>query len=118
EKARVNGFVIGYPIALDYNLAEQLADGILTINSATLHLGETPLSVTGSLNTNSTPPNLNLNIKSQDVSIAEIARLASAFGVAFAPGTTVAGRVNSKTTLDRIRATCARSDIAGSPIDR
>ncbi len=95
EKARFNGVGIGYPITLDYNLAEQLADGILTINSATLHLGETPLSVTGSVNTNSTPPNLNLNIKSQDVSIAEIARLASAFGVAFAPGTTVAGRVSA-----------------------
>jgi AsmA protein len=95
EKARFNGVDVGYPITLDYNLSEKLTDGILMINSATLHLGETPLSVTGSVNTNSTPPNLNLNVKSQDVSIAEIARLASAFGVAFAPGTTVAGRVSA-----------------------
>jgi len=58
-------------------------------------LGQTPLSVAGSLNTDATPATLNLNIKSGDVSIAEIARLLSALGVAFAPGTAVTGRINA-----------------------
>jgi hypothetical protein len=46
------------------------------------------------VNTAAATPTLNLRIKSGDVSIAEIARLASAFGVAFAPGTDVAGKVS------------------------
>src|SRR5262249_5880878 len=41
------------------------------------------------------PVTMDLKIKSGEVSIAEIARLASAFGVAFAPGATVAGRVST-----------------------
>jgi uncharacterized protein involved in outer membrane biogenesis len=94
DRARLNNVDIGYPIALDYDLATQIEQGLVTINNATLHLGQTPVSMDGSLNTAGATPTLNLRIKSGDVSIAEIARLASAFGVAFAPGTNVAGRVS------------------------
>ena len=93
--ARFNGVDVGYPIGLDFNLASTAANGLLTINNANVMLGQTPLSVAGSLNTNATPATLNLNIKSGDVSIAEIARLLSALGVAFAPGTAVTGRINA-----------------------
>ena len=93
--ARFNGVDVGYPIGLDFNLASTAANGVLTINNANVMLGQTPLSVAGSLNTNATPATLNLNIKSGDVSIAEIARLLSALGVAFAPGTAVTGRINA-----------------------
>jgi uncharacterized protein involved in outer membrane biogenesis len=95
DQARFNGVDIGYPITLDYNLAAKTAQGLVTINNATLQLGPTPLSLAGSLNTAATPPSLDLRLKSGDVSIAELARLASAFGVAFAPGTTVTGRLNA-----------------------
>ncbi|PYS56177.1 MAG: hypothetical protein DMG13_00745 [Acidobacteria bacterium] len=94
EEARFNGAGIGYPITLDYDIAAKLAEGILVINSATVHLGETPLSVAGSINVNA-PANLNVNIKSDDVSIAEIQRLASAFGLALAPGTTIRGHARA-----------------------
>jgi len=47
------------------------------------------------VNTRPTPAQIDLNVKASDVSIAEAARLASAFGVAFGPGTTVNGRVNA-----------------------
>ena len=93
--ARFNGVDVGYPIGLDFNLASTAANGVLTINNANVMLGQTPLSVAGSLNTNATPATLNLNIKSGAVSIAEIARLLSALGVAFAPGTAVTGRINA-----------------------
>jgi AsmA protein len=95
EGAKVNNVDIGYPIGFDYQLADRVSDGLVTINNATLQLGPTPLSVTGMIKTEDTPPQIDLNIKSGDASIAEIARLASAFGVAFAPGTTVAGRVSA-----------------------
>jgi uncharacterized protein involved in outer membrane biogenesis len=58
-------------------------------------IGQTPVTVGGSITTSSTPPRLDLSVKTGDVTIDEIARLASAFGIAFAPGTTVTGRVNA-----------------------
>ncbi len=93
EGAKVNKLDLGYPISLDYDGAAKPADGLITIHRGTIQLGPTPLSITGSINTNATPIAINLNIQSGDVSITEIARLASAFGVAFDPGTQVTGKV-------------------------
>jgi len=93
--ARFNGVDLGYPIAIDYDVASKAAQGLIDINNAKVLLGKTPVDVAGSLITNITPARLNLNIKTGDVSIAEIARLASAFGIAFAPGTSVSGSVRT-----------------------
>jgi uncharacterized protein involved in outer membrane biogenesis len=95
EQARLNGVDIGYPIALDYDLAADIADSLLNITSATIRLGNTPLAIAGTVRAATTPPVMDLRLRSGDVSISEIARLASAFGVAFAPGTNVEGRVNA-----------------------
>jgi uncharacterized protein involved in outer membrane biogenesis len=99
DKAQVNKLDIGYPIAFDYNLTAKTNEGLINIENATLQLGQTPLSVAGSVRTATTPVAMNLKIKSADVSIAEIARLASAFGVVFPRGTTVGGRVNTDLQL-------------------
>ena len=93
--ARFNGVDLGYPIAIDYDLVSKASDGVVDINKAKVMLGQTPIDVTGSLTTNTSPERLNLNIKTGDVSVGEIARLASAFGIAFAPGTTVSGRLRA-----------------------
>ena len=95
DKAQFNNLDIGYPIRLDYKMAAKVADGAIAIENATLQLGQTPLAISGLLNTMATPPSLDLRLKSGDVAIAEIARLASAFGIAFASGTTVNGRVSA-----------------------
>jgi AsmA protein len=95
QNARVNGVDVGYPITADYNLSDDLRSDLISISKATLKLGQTPLFINGTVNTKPTPVELNLHIKASDVSIAEAARLASAFGVAFGPGTTVNGRVNA-----------------------
>jgi AsmA protein len=109
--ARFNGVDLGYPVAIDYDVVSKLSEGLIDINKAKILLGQTPVDVVGSLTTNTTPPRLNLNIKSGDVPIAEIARLASAFGVAFAPGTNVSGKVR----LD-VKATgpTANPELTGS----
>ncbi|PYX02876.1 MAG: hypothetical protein DMG85_20745 [Acidobacteria bacterium] len=86
---------VGYPITADYDLSDDLKNDLLTITRGTLKLGQTPLALHGTVNTKPTPPQIDLNVKASDVSIAEAARLASAFGVAFGPGTTVNGRVNA-----------------------
>jgi AsmA protein len=93
EEAKINGLDIGYGIGFDYKLTARIADGLVNIETATLQLGAAPLSVTGSINTANNSADVDLKVKTGDVSIAEIARLASAFGVAFAPGTNVNGRV-------------------------
>ncbi|HMG99775.1 MAG TPA: AsmA family protein [Terriglobales bacterium] len=95
QNARVHGVDVGYPITADYDLSDDLKNDLLTITKGTIKLGQTPLAVHGTVNTRPTPAQMDLNIKASDVSIAEAARLASAFGVAFGPGTTVNGRVNA-----------------------
>ena len=93
--ARFNGVDLGYPIAVDYDVELKPLEGLLSINRAKVLVGKTPIDVAGSLTTNTTPAQLDLSIKTGDVSISEIARLASAFGVAFAPGTNVSGRIEA-----------------------
>src|SRR5436190_10071832 len=95
QNARVHGVDVGYPITADYDLSDDLKNDLLTITKGTLKLGQTPLALHGTVNTRPTPAQIDLNVKASDVSIAEAARLASAFGVAFGPGTTVNGRVNA-----------------------
>jgi len=93
--ARFNGVDLGYPIAVDYDVELKPLEGLLSINRAKVLVGKTPIDVAGSLTTNTTPAQLDLLIKTGDVSISEIARLASAFGVAVAPGTNVSGRIEA-----------------------
>jgi hypothetical protein len=95
DHARINDIDIGYPIKADYKLSTKVAQSLITIEEAKAQLGQTPLSVAGTLNTGGRVPVMDLKVKSGDVSIAEIARLASAFGVAFGKGTTVNGRVSA-----------------------
>src|SRR5262249_31631649 len=92
---RFNGVDLGYPITVDYDVAANSSDGLVTINEGKILLGSTPLNVAGSLATNTTPARLNLNIKTGSVAAGEIARLASALGIAFAAGTDVAGKIEA-----------------------
>jgi AsmA protein len=93
KNVKIGGVDVGYPVDLDYDLSSEVATGIVQVTNATLKLGATPISVSGALNTNPTPLEVDLRLKSGEVSIAEVARLAAAFGIAFAPDTTVVGKV-------------------------
>ncbi|PYS09592.1 MAG: hypothetical protein DMG15_23350 [Acidobacteria bacterium] len=93
--ARFNGVDLGYPISVDYDVALKRPEGLLAINRAKVLVGQTLIDVAGSLTTKTTPAELDLVLKTGDVSITEIARLASAFGIAFAPGTSVSGRMRA-----------------------
>jgi len=95
EQLRVRGLEVGYPISADYEVNDDVASDLLRINKGAVKLGQTPLFVTGTVNMKSTPAELDMNLKARNVSIAEIARLAAAAGVALAPGTTVNGIVNA-----------------------
>jgi AsmA protein len=95
DKPRLHGIEVGYPINADYDVSDDLPNDLLRINKGAIKLGSTPVSVAGTVNEKPTPAQLDLNLKATDVSIAEIARLAAAAGIAFAPGTIVNGRINA-----------------------
>jgi AsmA protein len=98
ERLRIRGIDLGYPITADFNVHDDLVSDLLNIDKGAVKLGQTPLYVSGTVSSKSTPALLNLNVKANDISISEAARLAGAAGVAFPPGTTVKGRVNADIT--------------------
>jgi uncharacterized protein involved in outer membrane biogenesis len=91
----VRNVKIGYPISLDYKFTDQLATDKLHIDQAKLMLGNTPLSISGDLNGSATPATADVHLTAQNASIAEVARMASAFGVAFDPNMSVAGNISA-----------------------
>ena len=95
DKPRLHGIDVGYPISMDYDVSDDLTEDVLRINKGAIKLGPTPLFISGIVNSKSTPAQIALNLKTSDVSIAEIARLAAAAGTAFSPNTTVSGRINA-----------------------
>jgi AsmA protein len=109
--AKVGKVDVGYPIAFDYKVSSDVEKGLIQITSATLKLGPTPVSVSGTLNTNPDPIVVDLRLKSGEAAITEIARLAAAFGIAFSPDTNVTGRVSGDV---RARGPIDRVALAGS----
>src|SRR5262249_31937982 len=95
EKPRLHGIDIGYPFNADYDLRDDLTDNLLRINKGAIKLGPTPVFVSGTINSKSTPAQVDGTLKADDISITEAARLAAAAGMAFSPGTTANGRINA-----------------------
>src|SRR6476661_7040917 len=95
ENARIRKVNVGYPIALDYDVADDLTNDVIQIHKGDLKLGATPISLAGTVNTKPTPSQIDLKVTASNASIAEMARLASAFGVAFGKDVDVKGQVNA-----------------------
>src|SRR4051812_3051680 len=95
ENAKIKNVDIGYPIAADYEVQYEPAADLVRIQKGTLKLGSTPISITGVVNAAPTPAQLDVRVWTPEAPIAEIARLASAFGVAFNPGMKIEGRVQA-----------------------
>jgi uncharacterized protein involved in outer membrane biogenesis len=95
ENPVIRGLQLGYPITADYDITDNLNSDVLNISKGALQLGSTPLSITGSMNLKPTPPEVNVQVKASEVSLGEVAQLASAMGVAFAPGMNINGRLNA-----------------------
>jgi AsmA protein len=93
--ARVRGLDLGYPISAEYDITDDLPADLITIRNTTIKLGTMPILVSGTVNTKPSPAQIDLRIKSDNVSIAEAAKLAAASGVAFAPGATISGNINA-----------------------
>jgi AsmA protein len=95
ENAQIHQVSVGYPITLDYEVADNLTTDVIEVHRADIKLGSTPITIAGTLNTRPTPAQIDLKLTAANASIAEAARLASALGVAFNPGMDVNGRVDA-----------------------
>lgn len=95
QNAKVQGMELGFPIAAQYDLTDDLAMDMLTIRNLALKLGTTPVEISGTVNSKPTPALVDLNLKANNVSIAEAAKLAASSGMAFSPGTNASGNVNA-----------------------
>jgi uncharacterized protein involved in outer membrane biogenesis len=94
QNAKLRGMELGYPISAQYDLTDDQAAQMLTIRNLTLRLGQTPLTASGTVNSKSSPALLDLNVKTNNISIAEAAKLAAASGFALSQGTTATGNAN------------------------
>ncbi|HEY2496388.1 MAG TPA: AsmA family protein [Candidatus Angelobacter sp.] len=95
ENAHIHSVNVGYPIALDYDVADDLNSDVIQIQKGDLKLGSTPISLAGTINSKPTPAQIDLKLTAANASIAEAARLASAFGVAFGKDVDVKGQLNA-----------------------
>jgi AsmA protein len=111
QNAKVHGMDLGYPIAAQYDLTNDLALDVLTIRNFMLKLGSTPLQMNGTVNAKSAPALLDLNIKANNVSIAEAAKLAAASGMALSQSTNVTGNVNANI---QVRGAAAKPALNGA----
>jgi AsmA protein len=95
QNIKMNGRDLGYPINAKYNVHDDVPADLLTIDSANIQLGMTPLLINGTVNSKSTPAQINLCLKANNVSMAEVARLAAASGTALTPDATVTGTLDA-----------------------
>src|SRR5207237_2543978 len=97
QHPRIHGVDIGYPIAIDYQVNGNLNESKADIQHADLKLGSTPISLHGSINAEnspSKPAQVDMTVKASNVSIAETAKLAAAFGAVFNAASNVSGNLN------------------------
>ena len=95
ENAKLHGTELGYPITADYDVSDNVANSLLTVRNGNIKLGSTPFLITGTVNSKPTPAIIDLNLKANNVSVTELAKLAAATGTALPPGTNVTGNVNA-----------------------
>jgi uncharacterized protein involved in outer membrane biogenesis len=111
EQPRIRGVETGFPIAIDYDFNQDAATQVIRLDHAKLTLGQTPISVKGTIEAQPTPAQLDLEINTPRVSIQEAARLAAAFGVAFHPTATIAGNLQIQM---KVRGAASRPTYDGS----
>lgn len=94
DNVRINGRYVGDPVKVRYDLDGDLKRNLIKVSSATIDLKSMAFSVGGFIDVGPSPAELDLQVLSNRVALAEITPLASAFGLALPAGTTVTGRVN------------------------
>lgn len=96
---------LGFPITANYDLSDDLSSEMLTVQNTTIKLGATPFEVNGTINQKPNPAQIDLNLRANSVSAAELIQLAGAAGKAFAPGMKISGtmtaNINARGAADK-----------------
>ena len=79
DNAVVRGYKVDYPITANYDFSDNRKQDLLQINSMTMKLGPTPLSISGSINSSATPANVDLHVSTTNASLTQISQIAGAF---------------------------------------
>ena len=95
DNTRIRKVNVGYPITLNYDVTDDLTNDVIQIRKGNIKLGSTPVTIAGTVNSKPNPSQIDLKLTASNASIVEMARLASAFGVAFDPGADVKGTINA-----------------------
>ncbi len=95
QNGKVQGMELGYPISAQYDLTDDLSTDMIAIRKFMVKLGPTPFEMTGTINAKTAPPQIDLNLRANNVSVAEAAKFAAASGMALSQGTLVTGSVNA-----------------------
>jgi AsmA protein len=103
-----HGQALNYPIELDYNADDDLKAEVISVHNTQLKLGASPFVINGTVNGKSTPALADLKLNAQNASIAELVKLASAFGFALSPGMNPSGSLSADLT--------ARGPISGPAV--
>ena len=92
----IRGAKLEYPIEAKYEVGADQAFNDISVKSATVSLGPTTLDVSGTVNNAAKPAIVDVELKTNDSSLTELAKLAGAMGVAFNPEYKIGGKL----TLD------------------
>ena len=98
ENTTINAAKLDYTINANYNIEDDLKQKKLLVRSGTVQLGSTSFAFSGDVNTAATPAALNLNVKTDNSSITELAKLAGGFGYGFNPAYNIDGKVSANVT--------------------
>lgn len=95
DNAVIRGAKLGYPIDAQYDLTMNRKTDQIQIQSGSVKLGPTAISISGGINSASKPSTLNLRVNTANASIGDLSHLASAFGGSSGAGDQVKGSVSA-----------------------
>jgi hypothetical protein len=75
QNAKVRGMELGYPITAQYDLTDDLPTEVIMMRKLIVKLGPTPIEMSGTLETKSSPAHIDVNVKANNVSVAEVREL-------------------------------------------
>ena len=99
ENAVIHGAKLGYPIDAQYDLAMNRKTNQIQIQSGSVKLGPTAISISGAINSASKPSTLNLRVKTANASITDLSRLASTFSGSSGTADQIKGSVSANLAI-------------------
>jgi uncharacterized protein involved in outer membrane biogenesis len=94
----IQGAKLNYPIDADYDLTLNRKEDILQVRSGLVKVGPTAVNLSGQINSAVKPSVMDLRVVTKNASITDLAKLASAFGVASNANDQIKGDVSADLT--------------------